>query len=82
MSVLPKLCRYYVQVKRKGIGYWHYRKGIIEDCKRLQKRFIALTSIWNSSLHKKWSFPLRISSVNVIKSAVSSGFGHINWRNS
>ena len=34
------------------------------------------------SLHKKWSFPLRISSVNVTKSEVSSGFGHIYWRNS
>ena len=30
---------------------------------------------------KKWSFPLRISSVNVTKSAVSCGFGHIYWRN-
>ena len=30
-------------------------------------------------LHKKWSFPLRISSVNVTKSA---GFGHIYWRSS
>ena len=30
---------------------------------------------------QKWSFPLRISSVNVTKSAVSSGFGQINWRN-
>ena len=29
---------------------------------------------------KKWSFPLRISPVNVTKSAVSSGFGHICWR--
>ena len=29
------------------------------------------------SLHKKWSFPLRISSLNVTKSAVSLGFGHI-----
>ena len=28
-------------------------------------------------LHKKRSFPLRISSVNVTKSAVSCGFGHI-----
>ena len=27
--------------------------------------------------HKKWSFPLRISSVNVTEFAVSSGFGHI-----
>ena len=33
------------------------------------------------TLHKKWSFPLRISSVNVIKSAVSWGFGHIYWIN-
>ena len=34
-----------------------------------------------SSLHKKWSFPLRISSVNVTKSTENSGFGHIYWRN-
>ena len=33
------------------------------------------------TLHKKWSFPLRISSVNVTKSAVSCGFGHLYWRN-
>ena len=32
-------------------------------------------------LHKKWSFPLRISSVIVTKSARSCGFGHIYWRN-
>ena len=30
-------------------------------------------------MHKKWSFPLRISSVNVTKSAVSCEFGHIYW---
>ena len=33
------------------------------------------------TLHKKWSFPLGISSVNVTKSAVSCWFGHIYWRN-
>ena len=33
------------------------------------------------TLHKKWSFPLMISSVNVTKSAVSWGFGHIYGRN-
>ena len=33
------------------------------------------------SLHKKWSFPLRISTVNVTKSAGNCGFGHIYWRN-
>ena len=39
--------------------------------------------LWNCStaLHKKWSFPLRIFSVNVTKSAVFCGFGHIYWRN-
>ena len=37
-----------------------------------------LSKVW---LHKKWSFPLRISSVNVTESAVFLGFGHIYWRN-
>ena len=30
-------------------------------------------------LHKKWIFPLRISSVNVTKSPVSCGFGHFTF---
>ena len=34
-----------------------------------------------TTLHKKWNFQLRISSVNLTKSAVSCGFGHIYWRN-
>ena len=33
------------------------------------------------SLHKKWSFPLRISSVNVPKSAENCRFVHNYWRN-
>ena len=33
------------------------------------------------SLHKKRSFPLRVSPVNMCKSAVSCGFGHIYCRN-
>ena len=32
-------------------------------------------------LHKKWSFPLRISSLNVTKSAGNCGFGRIYWIN-
>ena len=32
-------------------------------------------------LDKKWSFPLRVSLVNVSKSAVFCGFFHIYWRN-
>ena len=35
----------------------------------------------NLTLHKKWSFPLKISSLNVTKSAGNCGFGHIYWRN-
>ena len=35
-----------------------------------------------NTLHKKWSFPLRISLVNVTKSVVSCGLGHIYRRNS
>ena len=37
---------------------------------------------WKHHCTKKRSFLLRISSVNVTKSAVSCGFGHIYWRNS
>ena len=33
------------------------------------------------ALCKKWSFPLRISSVNATKSAGKYRFGHIYWRN-
>ena len=33
------------------------------------------------TLHKKWSFPLRICSVNVTKSVGNCVFGHIYWRN-
>ena len=38
-------------------------------------------SIPNNTQHKKWSFPFRISSVIVTKSARNCGFGHIYWRN-
>ena len=34
-----------------------------------------------NALHKKWSFSLRISSVNVTKSTENCRFGHIYWKN-
>ena len=40
---------------------------------------VQLTDI--VSLHKKWNFTLRISSVNVTKSAISNEFDHIYRRN-
>ena len=42
---------------------------------------LLLSNSFYITLHKKWSFPLRISSVNVTKSAGNCGFGHIYWRN-
>ena len=45
------------------------------NCKLLLQSSSFLT------LHKKRSFPLRISSVNVTKYAGNFGFGHIYWRN-
>ena len=32
-----------------------------------------------TTLHKKWTFPLRTFSVNLIKSTGNCGFGHIYW---
>ena len=45
----------------------------------LLSAFVALIFI---SLHKKWTFSLIISSVNVTKSAGNCGFGYIYWKNS
>ena len=47
------------------------------ECGALPQKALKL----KIALHRKWSFPLRISSVNVTKSAGSCGFGHIYWRN-
>ena len=44
-------------------------------------RNTSLFSLNFMTLHKKWSFPSRIS-VNVIKSSENCGFDHIYWRNS
>ena len=41
--------------------------------------FTNVNPFW--ALHKKWSFPLRISVVNVTKSTGNCGFGHVYWGN-
>ena len=41
---------------------------------------VNLSICYRFTMHKQWSFSLRISSVNVTKSAFSCGFGHIYWR--
>ena len=42
---------------------------------------VLITILKAPTLQKNWSFSLRISSVNVTKSAENFGFGHIYWRN-
>ena len=61
---------------------------VIQSCSPCNKHSLLKRLIKNVfrrnylvSLHKKWSFPLRISWVNVTKSAVSWGSGQIYWRN-
>ena len=53
----------------RRLALWRSKKNSILVVERLVIQ-IQLT------LHKKWSFPVRISSVNVTKSAVSWGFGY------
>ena len=54
----------------------------LESCYGIASPKVVYCRKWYwYSLHKKWSFPLRISSVNVTKSPVSCGFGHIYRRN-
>ena len=44
--------------------------------------YLSITLYKNRLSHKKWSFPLIISPVNVTKSARNCGFDHIYWKNS
>ena len=54
---------------------WNWVTSIFSKAKKIQKKGALATS-----LHKKWSFPLRISSVNVTKFAGNCEFGHIYWK--
>ena len=46
-----------------------------------QKSAVTVTLYVQCTLCKIWSFPLRISQVNVNKSAGNCEFGSISWRN-
>ena len=45
------------------------------------KLTMIIYTLVHFALHEKWSFPLRISPVDVTKSAGNCGFGYIYWRN-
>ena len=46
----------------------------------LSGSFMEFFRIVSSSLHRKWSFPLSVFSVNVTKSIASCGFSHIHGK--
>ena len=64
--------------------YWkRYLRHTLKYFISLQKQPINLLKIIVSIycwVHKKWSFPSKISPVNVTKSTGNWGFGHIYWR--
>ena len=51
----------------------------VKYCLGRSKHILCVTP--QPTLHKKWSFPLRIFPVNVARSAGNCGFGHVYWRN-
>ena len=72
------------QIEKKIHLVWYLHLPRMHFCKfrmnpKCCKRKI-IVSLDIRTLHKKWSFSLRILSVNMTKSADSCGFGHIYWK--
>ena len=58
--------------------------GFLDSWRTVKRKGITQRLLWlnrKQTLHKKWNFPLRTSSANVSKSAVSRGFANIYGRN-
>ena len=66
--------------------FWSFEHGLWSETSKFKVtqgvRLLEKTPCLLVTLHKKWSFPLRIFSVNVTKSAGNYGYGHIYWSNS
>ena len=61
------------KINTESVPFWYL---IICGCSSTHLR-----TMLSCKLRRKWNFPLRISSVNVTRSADNCGFGHISWRN-
>ena len=66
---------------KKRLQWRCFPANIVDFSKTPILKNICKRLLLHLTLHKKWSFLLRISSVNVTKSADFCGFGHIYWRN-
>ena len=70
------------QINKVGRGWVQEDQKVCLFCDAFKGHFKETVKLnLEHTLHKKWSFPLRISSVKVTISAVSCRFGHIYWRN-
>ena len=74
LAISPYSVRMRENTDQKNSKYGRFSRS---DRKKRNFEFHPFCANVHISLHKKWSFPLRISSINVAK----SGFGHIYWRN-
>ena len=78
------LLYYYVEttIWKISCGSWrecYFWLHLVSSSKIVGKSESIIRGVF--TLRKKWSFPLRVYSVNVTKSAVScGGFCHIYWR--
>ena len=78
-SLPAYICYIWCQIDRNMMNV---NSGAKKDSDKQQLLIILLDSRKkHQCVNKKWSFILRISSVNVTKSAGNCGFGHIHWRN-
>ena len=81
-SAVPSYIRHGVFSNENIVGYCDsYSKRWLIFFKQIFQDLVKNVYFKPHALHKKWSFPLRISSVNVAISAGNCGFGHIYWRN-
>ena len=77
--LFEKFCLRLFSRKTSLLNIYQNFKELLQTTLKYFFNFFRCEFCWECnlaySLHKKWSFPLRISSVNVTKSVVFGGFG-------
>ena len=85
LSVLLRTKWLWVRILLKSLKKNNLVYLFFQVFSKLVRKTFAFSNMENrqrsKTLHKKWNFPLRISSVNLTKSAENCGFGDIYWTN-